>query len=89
MAAAGKAALIASLQRRREAITLELAAGPGQTITLSDGTAVTTWRPTYTADGETQQYLEYKQGLYDELDRIEKLIQQYSSPFIVRTRGRA
>lgn len=88
MAAADRAALVAKLQLRREAITLELLAGPGASFTLSDGTVCTGWRPGYTIDGENVEWEVYKEGLYKELDDLERLIQQYSSPFIVRTRGR-
>lgn len=88
MAAAARSAILAHLQRRREAITLELVAGPGATITLADGTTVTTWRPDYTSDSESVQYQAYKAGLYDELEKIEKQLQRYSAPFMVRTRGK-
>ena len=89
MAALGRDALIAKLQLRREAILAELLAGPGQSFTLSDNTVCTAWKPDYSVDGEAAQWNEYKKGLYTELDDVEALIRQYSSPFVVRSRGMA
>lgn len=89
MAGQSRQAMIAKAEQRREAIWAELNAGPGQPFTLADGTVVQGWKPTYGMDGESPQWETYKAGLYKELDDLERLIQQYSSPFCIRSRGRS
>jgi hypothetical protein len=45
--------------------------------------------PTFSADGESYSWNEWLKAKSDEIEALTKAIQSVSSPFIVRSRGRA
>lgn len=66
---------IDNLKARRTAIIAELA-------------AITTAKPTYSKDGQSVNWTEYRKGLYEELEAIGLLLQQLEGPIMVVSYGR-
>lgn len=67
-----------NLQTRRSAILAELAA---MTSESSGG------KPSYSIDGQKVDHTAYRLSLYEELERIDRLIAAASGPFEVVARG--
>jgi hypothetical protein len=67
-----------NLQTRRSAIVAELAALTGES---AGG------KPSYSIDGQQVDHTAYRLSLYEELERLDRLIAAANGPFEVAVRG--
>lgn len=64
---------IENLRTRRSEITAELAAGTIGGVSIR--------KPTYSADGKSVQWTEYRRSLYEELQQINDILASLEPPF--------